>query len=269
MTRKLKSVAVHDRLAVSVTLMALVVLTVASPGVAGTLAVTESAKNNGTYGLEVTVTTCAGAQDLNLSGTISADETACDTISTGDPTTVSGTVTLTAGTSISFGNGFSVTSGSDFTAAIDATLTPFAWVQDDSPANETTYSAEFSVNADNLTIASGEVLKHFVAYSGGTEQLQVLIDSGKNVLLKVRRDNGTYASSTSLPLAAGWNEIDVTWEAAASASASLAVNNGGPATVTAIDNDTGRIASVRWGAVGGTVDSTSGFMYLDDFTSWR
>jgi len=269
MTRSQNSTITRHRIERFIAAVSLAVLFIAVPASAGTLAVTGTAANNGSYGLEVTVSTCAGAQDLNLSGTISADETACDTISTGDPTTISGNVTLTAGTSIALGNGFSVPSGSTLTAAIDATLTPFAWVQDDSPANETTYSAEFFVNANGLTFGGGEVVKHFVAYSGGTEVLQVLIDSSKNVVLKVRRDNGTYVTSASLPLASGWNEVDVTWEAAASATATLAVNNGTPVTLTAVDNDTTRIASVRWGAVGGTVSSTSGTMYLDDFTSWR
>jgi hypothetical protein len=268
MTRNQNTTTTRHRLEIAIGAAGLVLL-LAVPATAGNLAVTGAAANSGSYGLELTVSTCAGAQDLNLSGTISSDETACNTITTGDPTTVSGTVTLTAGTSIAFGNGFSVANGSDFTAAIDATLTPFAWVQDDSPANETTYSAEFFVNANGLNMGGGEVLKHFVAYSGSTEQLRVLINSSKQLVLEVRRDNGTYATSAPLSLATGWNEVDVTWEAAASATATLAVNGGTPVTLTAVDNDTTRIASVRWGAIGGTVSSTSGTMYLDDFTSWR
>ncbi len=268
MTRNQNSTTTRHRFEIAIVAAGLAVL-LAVPATAGTLAVTTAAKNNGTYGLEVTVSTCAGAQDLNLSGTITSDETACDTISTGDPTTISGDVTLTAGTSIALGNGFSVLSGSTLVAEIDATLTPFAWVQDDSPANETTYSAEFYVNPDGLTFGGGEVVKHFVAYSGGTEVLRVLMNSSNQLVLEVRRDNGTYATSGVVPLGSGWNEVDVTWEAAASATATLAVNNGSPVTLTGIDNDTTRIASVRWGAVDGTVSSTSGTMYLDDFTSWR
>lgn len=268
MTRNQNSTITRHQLEYVIAAAGLAVL-LAVPASAGTLAVTGTAANNGSYGLEVTVSTCSGAQDLNLSGSITSDETACDTISTGDPTSVSGTVTFTAGTSIAFGNGFSVATGSDFTAAIDATLTPFAWVQDDSPANETTYSAEFYVNPDGLTFGGGEVVKHFVAYSGGTEVLRVLMNSSGQLQLEVRRDNGTYAASGVVPLGSGWNEVDITWEAAASANATLAVNGGGPVTISGIDNDTTRIASVRWGAVGGTVSSTSGTMYLDDFTSWR
>jgi hypothetical protein len=246
---------------------------VALPASAGNLTVTSAAANNGTYGLEVTVgSSCTSDADLLLSGagTITTDQEGCDTITAGNGTSVSGTVTFTAGTAIAFTNGFSVANGSDFTAAIDATLTPFAWVQDDSPNNEVSYSAEFYIDPNTLSITGGDTFEHFVAYSGATPQLRVVMQSGPSLVLQVRDDAGTYHSTSAVGLSTStFNKVAITWEAAASATASIAVNDGSAASVSGIDTDARRIAFVRWGAIGGAVGSASGAMYLDDFVSWR
>jgi hypothetical protein len=244
---------------------------------AGNLAVTGAAAHTGSYGLEVGVTDCVGAQDLSLLGSISSDETACETISTTGTTTVSGVVTFTAGTSIVLDNGFSVANGSTFTAALDFSLTPFAWVQDDSPANETTYTAEFFLNPDSLTVTGSGELEHFTAYYGGTKQFQVVINSSGQVVLEVRDDAGVVHESTPVNLTTGWNKVVVSWEAAASATTRIQVKDStgttvlGEATILGIDTDAGRITSVRWGAVGGIVDYTAatGSIRLDDFASYR
>ena len=247
-------------------------LLVALSASAGNLAVTTAAAYEGTYGLEVTVgSSCTSDADLVLDdfGTVSTDQEGCDTITAGGSTTgttVSGTVTFTAGTSMTFTNGFSVASGSDFTAAIDATLTPFAWVQDDSPSNETTYSAEFWVNADALTM--GGSFKHFVAYSGSPAQLWVIINNSKQAVLEVRDDAGVYHASTPISLGSGYQQIGVSWEAASSATASITVGTT-TQNVSGIDTDARRIAFVRWGAVGGSIGSTAGTIEQDMFTSWR
>ena len=254
----------------------LFVLSIAPSASAGSLSVTEGAKYNGVYGLEVTVgSSCVADEDAVLSAqTVNGVATfeGCNSITAGSGGfTVSGTgdATFSAGNWIALESGFSVESAGTFTAAIDAALTPFAWVQDDSPASETSYNAQFYINLDLFTLGGGDELDHFVAYGGGgVEELVLVITSGKSLMLEVRTDAGTYTSTSSVATASGWNKVDISWTAGSGATVSLTVNDGTPAQVVA-NTATRRVASVRWGAVGGSVASSSGTIHQDDFTSWR
>ena len=252
----------------------LVALAIAPTVSAGSLAVTTGAKYNGVYGLEVTVgSSCIAAADLVLeSDTVTGVETfeGCNSITAGNSFVVAGTgdATFTAGSWIALVNGFSVQTGGTFTAEIDAALTPFAWVQDDSPASETSYNAQFYINLDSLTLGGGDELDHFVAYSGGAvAEIVLIITSGKSLVLEVRTDSGSYTSTSSLPTVGGWNKIEISWTAASGATITLEVNDS-PAQVVS-NTATRRIDSVRWGAIGGTVAGSSGTILQDDFTSWR
>jgi hypothetical protein len=250
-------------------------LAIAPSASGGSLAVTEAAKYNGVYGLEVTVgSSCIADEDAVLPAqTVSGVATfeGCNSITAGaGGFTVTGTgdATFTAGNWIALESGFSVLSGGVFTAEIDAALTPFAWVQDDSPASETSYNVEFYVNLDGFTLGGGDELDHFVAYGGGHQQLRLVITSGAALVLEVRTDAGTYTSTSTVPTVAGWNKVEIGWTAGAGATISLTVEDGTPAQVVA-NTATGRINSVRWGAVGGVVTTSSGTILQDDFTSWR
>jgi hypothetical protein len=253
-----------------------VVLAIAPSASAGSLAVTEAAKYNGVYGLEVTVgSSCVADEDAVLPAqTVSGLATfeGCNSITAGaGGFTVTGTggATFTAGNWIALESGFSVLSGGVFTAEIDAALTPFAWVQDDSPVSETSYNAQFWVNLDLFSLGGGDELDHFVAYGGGSApELVLVITTGKALVLEVRTDAGTYTSTSSVATSAGWNKVDISWTAASGATVSLTVNDGAPAQVVA-NTSTRRINSVRWGAVGGVVTTSSGTILQDDFTSWR
>ncbi len=253
----------------------LVLLAIASSASAGSLAVTTGAKYNGVYGLEVTVgSSCVAATDLVLElDTVTGVEAfeGCNSITAGNDFGVAGTgdATFTAGSWIALESGFSIETGGSFTAAIDASLTPFAWVQDDSPASETSYNAQFWVNLDLFTLGGGDELDHFVAYGGGAvEEFVLVITSGKSLVLDVRTDAGSYTSTSPVATLSGWNKVDISWTAASGATVSLMVNDGTPAQVVA-NTATRRIGSVRWGAVGGTVATSSGTIHQDDFTSWR
>jgi hypothetical protein len=252
-----------------------VVMWLGTPAGAGSLAVTDSAAYNGVYGLEVTVgSSCTSAADPVFdSETVSGAESfeGCNTLTAHTNFVVkgSGDATLTAGKKITLGNGFSVESGGTFTAVIDASLTPFAFVQDDSPSSETSYNAEFYVNLDLLTVGGGADLEHFVAYgAGGASQLRLLVESGPSLHLEVRNDAGTFQPTSGVTASAGWNKINIAWSAASGATPSLTVNDGTPVQVTA-NTGTRRIDYVRWGAVGGSVSGTSGEIAQDDFSSWR
>jgi len=253
----------------------LVMLAIAAPASAGSLAVTTGAKYNGVYGLEVTVgSSCVAATDLVLeTDTVTGVEAfeGCNSITAGNSFVVAGTgdATFTAGSWIALADGFSVESGGTFTAALDAALTPFAWVQDDSPASETSYNAQFYINLDSFTLGGGDELDHFVAYGGGSvEEIVLVITTGTSLVLEVRNDSGSYSSTSPVATLSGWNKIDISWTAASGATVSLTVNDGAPAEVV-VNTATRRIGSVRWGAVGGTVTTSSGTLLQDDFTSWR
>ena len=256
----------------------LVLLGCASFASAGTLEVTTAAKYNGVYGLEVTVgSSCISDADAVLPPqTVTGIDTfeGCNSITAGSGGFIvagTGDVTFTAGNWIALESGFSVQSGGSFTAAIDAALTPFAWVQDDSPASETSYNATFWINLDLLTMGGGDELVHFVAYGGGTtEQLRVIITDAKSLVLEVRTDSGSYASTSPIPtVAGGFNGVTVNWQASASASPSLTVGAVTETISPPISTSARRINSVRWGAVRGSVAGSSGTIYQDDFTSWR
>jgi hypothetical protein len=253
----------------------LIALAIAPSASGGSLAVTEGAKYNGVYGLEVTVgSSCVAATDLVLeTDTVTGVEAfeGCNSITAGNSFVVAGTgdATFTAGSWIALADGFSIESGGTFTAAIDAALTPFAWVQDDSPASETSYNAQFYVNLDSFTLGGGDELDHFVAYGGGSvEEIVLVITTGTSLVLEVRDDSGSYSSTSPVATLSGWNKIDISWTAASGATVSLTVNDGAPAQVV-VNTATRRIGSVRWGAVGGTVAGSSGTILQDDFTSWR
>jgi hypothetical protein len=90
----------------------------------------------------------------------------------------------------------------------------------------------------------------------------------------VRRDDGSFVETAPAVLPIGWRSIEVDWRAASAPGA----NDGGldlwldghlqPA-LTAIDNDEGRVAGARWGAVSGLDASTTGTFFLDEFESRR
>jgi hypothetical protein len=239
---------------------------------AGNLAVNGAAQHDGSYGLELTVgSSCFSGTYLVLDnvGVITTDREGCETILAQNNTSVSGTVEFKAGSSIAFGNGFEVTAGSNFTAAIDENLSPFAWVQDDSPADEVNYNAEFFIDADSLSLASADEIHHLVAYSGNQPAMRVSLQPGSQLALEVIDDLGTWHTSSLVSLSNGWNLVSLSWEAGISATASLSVNGGTAVGLTGLSTASIRISSVRWGAVGGTADSTSGSLYQDDFNSWR
>jgi hypothetical protein len=258
------------------TILAVAALCLVSPAGAASLDVTPSAAFSGDYGLALGVgTTCAADWDAHYE-LQTVTETGqlfegCVTLTAGNDFVIAGTgsATFTAGSTIVLENGFAVEAGGSFTAVIDSNDAPFAYVQDNSPAAEPTYNAQFYVDLDLLDLAAGDQVEHFVAYdSGGTPQIKLLIETGPTLVLEVRDSAGTFHSTSGVPTVPGFNQVVISWAAAVSSTASLTVNGGGPALVTA-DTSIGQIDSVRWGAVGGTFPSSSGEIAQDEFVSWR
>jgi hypothetical protein len=242
----------------------------------GYLSVAESAAHGGDYGLQVTLDVhtpypedvVVPAQKVTGVLTVAARVS----ITAGDGVVVAdgGEATFTAGERIVLENGFTVESGGSFEAVIDRSLNePFGWVEDDSPEDATSYNAEFFANFDDLVLGSGDEIEHFVAYSDiGEPQLVLLLRGGLELVLGVRASSGELQWSAGLGLDAGWNKVVVSWESSTDATASFTVNDGFTESVSGVDTDAGRVDSVRWGAVGGTADATTGSIAMDDFAAW-
>ena len=185
--------------------------------------------------------------------------------------------TLRAGSLISLGEGFVVASGATFAAELEGSLTAGdRYIEDTSPIAETVYNVHFSILLDQMNLSAGEVIEHLAGYSElGAEEFKVTIQSdgaGLALVLESRHGGGTTQTPAGqeIPLAAGWNEVDVQWLAGAGDGQLLVSVNGAAALgLAALDNPGSLIESIRWGVIGGDVESASGFLHLDAFSSWR
>lgn len=256
---------------------------VVQPSWAGSVGVTTTSAFAGTYGLEVVVgSECTVADSLALTSQpaqIEGTFEACFDLFAENLEVFGSGTTFRSGEVISFGEGFAVAAGAAFSAVIDTALSSdFGSVADPSPIAETVYHARFYVRLDDLMLGTDDEIEHFVAYSGSGEA-QFVLTLRKNpggvdaVHLSARQDGGGVVAMTAgqeLPLAAGWNKIEIDWSADAGSGAFLvAINDGGFSGLTDLTNGAGSIESAHWGAVGGSVDSTSGILHIDGFDSWR
>ncbi|MCH7666954.1 MAG: hypothetical protein IH936_13630 [Acidobacteria bacterium] len=210
--------------------------------------------------------------------TISGDFEGCNSVNASSVQVVSPGATLRAGTFIALGNGFSVASGADFTAVIDPSLlSPFTWVQDDSPIAENTYNAIFHLRLDALSLAASDELEHFVGYSSnGDPQFRVVLRKNltlmeNRLVILAREDGGSFVEhSPEFLLPAGNNRIEIAWRAGDGDGEFVVSINSVPLSgLTGLNNGSSQIDFVRWGAVDGTVASTTGTMALDEFLSFR
>jgi hypothetical protein len=261
-------------------IMAMTVVTAGSW--ASDLLVKAGAAKAGSFGLEVTVgSTCSGAADFvvpdqTVGGTTSFE--GCLTLTAANVDVLSsGNVTLRAGDSIAIDNGFSVASSAQLTLTIDQALTGRAYVQDNSPSAEQLYRARFYVDLSSLSPGSLDTFDHFTAFAGsGAVQFDLrLEDSGANIALVASARDGVSVSSvtadSSLP--STYFAIEFEWKASDTGLSNGHLDvwvDGTPVTgLSGLDNETGQIDFVRWGAVDGVDSTTSGTMNLDEFVSQR
>ncbi|MCP4204825.1 MAG: hypothetical protein GY769_23190 [bacterium] len=237
----------------------------------------------GAYGLEVRVgDECSSPDTLSLSappGQIQGDFEACFTLTAENVEVMGAGATFRSGGTIQLGDGFSVASNVDFTAAIVPALgTDFASVDDPSPIAEVVYNATFYLRLDDLVLATGDSIEHFTAYSGSGESQFILTvrknPSGQNSLHLAARENGgglvQMIPGQELPLTTAWNKIDIEWTAGDGNGAFLvAVNDGSFSGLTNLSNSAALVETVRWGAINGSISTTTGLMQLDSFNSWR
>jgi hypothetical protein len=239
------------------------------------LAVTPSAAHTGSWGLAVEVgSECTDTPTVTLSGQVvtGAEEfSACESITAGDGFQVagSGTATLTAGRSIALGSGFSVATGGELVVALDPTMSRTAFVQHAMPVEATNLDVSFWIDLDGLAIPAIDEVELLVASSLDLGwRLRLLLRDGPETTLEVRDDSGSVHATAGVPVGPGWSSVAVSWEAAASASATLAINGGTAVYLTGLDTEDSRLHLVRLGAVGGMLENSSGTVHLDDITGW-
>jgi hypothetical protein len=239
------------------------------------LAVTPKATHTGNWGLAIGVgSDCTDPETETLSShvvTSTADFAACEWITAGDGFKVAagGAATLIAGRTISLNNGFKVASGAQFVATINPSMSRTAFVQHASPAGDSSLEISFWIDLDDLDLPAIDEMELLTASSRDDGWLfKLLVRAGPEIVLQVRDDAGTVHSTTGLAAGPGWTSVTASWHAAANASASLAIDGGAPAELTGLGTGAGRVHILRWGAVDGLLENTSGTFHLDDFSSW-
>ena len=246
---------------------------------AGHLAVNGGAARLGSFGLEVTVGgICSVSDDLVITPPVEGTFVGCNTITASGVQVVGTGATFAAGSLITLGEAFSVSSLSPFQAVLDpGLLNGVTYVQDDAPQNADTYRARFSVRLDDLSIAAGDTVELFNGYSAnGDVQFKAILRSDSTpmenqLVLSVRQDDGSYVDTPAgeqLTIEAGWKTVELRWQAGASSGwVTAAINGSITVGLSGIDNDEQVVDSVRAGYVGGTITTSSGNLDLDSFTS--
>jgi S-layer family protein len=168
-----------------------------------------------------------------------------------------------------------------FGLQVDVSAAAPAYVEDDTPSGERRYRARFYVNANGLTLASGDEFELFTAYSTtGTRQFSILLNrSGaqNRIRLAARRDDGVFVETPAgaeTPLPAEWHTVEIEFRAATSPTQSdgvlsLVVDGAGHPGLSGLENDQAQVGLVRWGAVAALDNGTSGSFLLDEFDSRR
>jgi hypothetical protein len=265
-------------------LLGILAAVVAVPLLGSDLEVQNTNVNEGTYAARVGVgTTCADPTHTTVSDPVlPATFTACSSL-TSDADVPTGTTRFTAGDLVKLRSGFSVDSGADFTIEIDRTLYPDAWVQDDTPDGEKVYAARFYNDAAALVLEGSEEFFHFIAYdAGGNPEVRVGVKRNgteRRLFLEAFLDNGSLVTTEGtnellLPGDGNFHWVEVGWTASTggdNGSAYICVDQASPPTgcpsLSSLDNDTGAIDFVRWGAVDVPSGSSIGDLDLDDFES--
>jgi hypothetical protein len=150
------------------------------------------------------------------------------------------------------------------------------YVQDAGPANETSYRARFYFNPAGYTTGNGgnpTAVTIFNGLNAGNStifqvQYRRSTNTGYQVRLVVNRAGGGGGTSTTSWYAINnnaWNAIEIAWQSAASASASLYTGGALRQTLTGMDTSAYTLDAVRLGPQGTLPNS--GTVYFDSFIS--
>lgn len=244
---------------------------------ASSLTVTPSAAWVGTFGLEVHLgCEMSDLLELGPAPLLEGYHEACGIDAT-EVTVGPGGLELVAGMRVSLGEGFSVPSGVTLELGLDPSLgVEFTSTRTESPNAESRYAARFYLRLDDLAMGPGSRIEHLNGYDAAGRPLFRLVvrhdaTLGRRVLdLVAHHDDGGEAIVSPLPLASGWNEIGIDWRSGPGDGHFLvSVNGAFPFGLTGLSNPISRLDEIRWGAVDGALAGVSGWLQVDDFSSWR
>lgn len=150
-----------------------------------------------------------------------------------------------------------------------------ALVTDESPDAAGTYELRFFINVENLAPGTGEsfdVLRLLDVGAAVEVRLAVVEDAGGVELRYAVSHTGDPGAGILIDedasLEGGWKAVHLSWQAGSGDGAfELAVGDQVLTGLTGLDNNSGEVTSVQWGAVAGVDAGTSGSFDLDDFES--
>ena len=145
------------------------------------------------------------------------------------------------------------------------------------PNNEANYHARFYFNPHGALTGNGNLVTLFSGLNTANTvlfQVQYRINgtsanSPRQVRLLVQRSGGSSTSSWFTITNNAAHPIEIAWQSATSAPASLYTDGTLRQTLTALNTSAYRLETVRLGPSAGLVKTASGTMYFDAFASTR
>lgn len=183
---------------------------------------------------------------------------------------VSGSQGLTAGTPDSGHSRFDGHCGLKVEAGQQA-----RYVEDSTPAGETSYYLRFYFLADDLDLDAGDWVDLFAAYKNPSRpmpQLAVRVQQaadGRELVLR-SLDGGQMSESAPIPIRTGWQAVTLAWQQASGAAngqVELALNGTPRVTLSGLDSRDSVIDLARMGVV--DARGGRGDLYFDAFESRR
>ena len=250
------------------------------PGAAESLSDVVLPNGAGTYFLRVLPGTSNAAQLYDLGLTIGDGDGVPDGIYANDfeGTTLDGWSYVSSGSGLATSVTAAMSGSRGLRAVIDSPAKRF--VQDESPDAESRYRARFWFDPNGFTPGTDTqrvlILQAFSRTPERKKLLQMMVrrTSGQyRLMVKVRLDDGTSATTPWLPFSDAPHAIEIDWQRASSSLSAdgrfeLWIDGTSVATLTGLDNATRFLDFVRLGAVG-VRPTTTGTIYFDGFVSRR
>lgn len=150
------------------------------------------------------------------------------------------------------------------------------YVQNNAPANESSYHARFRFHPHNTSTGSSQhdILIARTGSASTTMRVQYRLSSGAYQIRAGAINNGSTQYTSWYTIANASTTIEVAWQAASTSTGTngvltLWLNGASKQTLSSLKNGTQRIEDIRLGIPGGLVSGMSGTEYFDGFVSTR
>jgi hypothetical protein len=192
----------------------------------------------------------------------------------------------TAANTLAVTNAAAIDGAYGLEVSIDGSSSDLAYVEDNSPAGETVYRAQFWLDHNNPTMAIGDAVNIFRGVQDTGDK--------KNILVKMKKgkDSNIYIYAFCQNNAGGWvlankgmlfkdkaTGVMIEWQAATTAGANdgflkmykVTISGGAvlKGQATGINNDTKIVDTARMGLTNAPAAGLAGTLYFDSFESYR